>query len=451
MVSPHREEVMRKAGKFLAGVSAIIFLTGSAVPAQASEMDILLKKLVEKKILTEQEAREVRSEVQQEVTKEQAASGEPLQAAETKQEKEQLKAAVKDALPAWVKNTTWAGDFRLRHESQFRDPAKPRNRERMRARFGFTTKPWNELEVGVRLGTGASGDPVAPNQSFTNTFDKKAVFIDKAYAKYSPAPWVVLSGGKIENPFYTNTELVWDADVTPEGAVAQFKTPESLPLPMRETFPTKLFATVGAFPISELSNDNGDPAVFGFQVGKEVGLPHGFSWTESIAYYDLTAIKTKRTSDINQVSAPSGNSTDGPAAAPVYRDDFNILDVQGRLGVPPVFGQPVVVLGNYVLNTVASDDDTAWQAGLKVGKVTEKLGSWEAAYYYKRVESDALFGAITDSDFGGGGTNHKGHKLGLRVGLNKYAEAGVSYSRTDEIDGTQNKLNTLQVDASVKY
>jgi hypothetical protein len=417
----------------LLSVVTLIGVLFSSVPAHAAtEMDLLLKKLVEKNILTEQEAAEVKAEVKEEAAR-------------------SAKAPPPSPGGNWLANTKWAGDLRLRHETQFREPAKDRNRERFRARFGFTTKPWEPLELGVRLATGASGDPVSTNQSFTGTFDKKAVFIDKAYAKYTAAPWAALIGGKMDNPFAVNSELVWDGDVTPEGVAAQFKAPEALRLPFQETFPSVIFLNIGAFPVSEINGDYGDPAVFGFQIGKEVKFPRGFSWYSSIAYYDFTAVKGKRTSDINQVTAPSGNTTLGPAAAPVYRDDFNLVDVQGNLGLPPIFGQPVVLIGNLVHNTEAADDDTAWHAGLKVGKVTEKLGSWEAGYFYKQVPSDALFGAITDSDFGGGGTNHEGHKLGVRMGLNKYAEAGISYSRTDEVDGAQNRVNTLQVDAILKY
>ncbi len=416
-----------------------VFFVSYAVPVQASEMDILLRKLVEKKVLTEQEAQEVRGEVEQEVAR------------SAKFEKEDVKETVKK-IPGgtWLEKTKWAGDLRLRHESQLREPAADRHRERFRLRFGFTTKPWDQMEVGVRLATGASGDPVSTNQSFTGTFDKKAVFIDRAYAKYTPWPWFNLVGGKMEIPFDTATEIFWDGDLTPEGVAVQFKTPEPLPF-FKETFPTKLFANVGAFQISELSDDAGDPAMFGFQVGKETGLPRGLVWTSSIGYYDITAVRGKRTSDITQVSAPSGNSTDGPVAAPVYRYDFNPLDIQGKLLIPDILGQQVVLIGDFVHNPVAEDDNGAWQAGIKVGKVTEKMGSWESSYYYKRVEPDAIFGAITDSDFGAGGSNHHGHRVGLRVGLSKWTEAGITYYRTDEIEGAQNKVDTLQVDASVKY
>ena len=36
---------------------------------------------------------------------------------------------------------------------------------------------------------------------------------------------------------------------------------------------------------------------------------------------------------------------------------------------------------------------------------------WEATYLYKDVEKNAVFGALVNSDFGGGGTDHKGHQM----------------------------------------
>ncbi|MCM8794205.1 MAG: putative porin [Candidatus Omnitrophica bacterium] len=417
------------------------FFAFSAAPVQASEMDILLRKLVEKGILTQEEAREVKEEVRQEVAQEkEAVAAAPVQA----------KKPVQEDLPGWVRNTAWAGDLRLRHETQFRKPAEDRSRERFRLRFGFTTKPWDPLEIGVRLATGASGDPVSTNQSFTSTFDKKSVFIDKAYVAYTPWKGISLTGGKMEIPFYAPTQIVWDSDVTPEGAAIQLRSAGPLPL-FQENLPTTPFLNIGAFQISELNGDAGDPAMFGVQLGKETQLPGGFTWTSAVAYYEMTGVEDKRISDITQAGAPSGNSTAGPAGAPVYRYDYDVVDFLGKLEIPDILGRPVALIGNGVFNPGAEENNSAWQAGVKVGKVSGKLGSWELSYFYKKVEPDAVLGAITDSDFGGGGTNHQGHSVGARIGLNKYADLGVTYHNAREVNGAENDVDTLQIDSNLKF
>lgn len=335
----------------------------------------------------------------------------------------------------------WSGDLRLRHETQRREPATDRNRERVRLRFGFTTKPWDPLELGVRLTTGASGDPVSTNQSFGSSFDRKPILLDRAYAKYTPWEWMALTGGKMENPFHTVSETVWDADVTPEGGALQLKCPSSAPV--------KPFLNFGAFQISELNSDAGDPALFGIQGGVDVALPLGISWKPSVAYYDFTAIQGTTTANVT--NSPAGNSTVTEGAAAKFRDDFNVVALASTLQLPGIAGRPVGLLADWTHNHEAQDDGGAWTAGLEVGKVTEKLGSWKVSYAYKRVEPDASLGAITDSDFGGGGTNHQGHRMGLQVGLNKWASLALTYIRTDEVEGSQNKVDTFQADANLKF
>src|SRR3989338_3083119 len=379
--------------------AVLVAVVGLTPPAWASEnemMDALIHKLVKKCVLTREDAREIREEVAEE-----AVVMAKARAAETKDTVKKMKGG------SWLDKVKWGGDFRLRHETQKREPAQDRTRERMRLRFGFTATPTDELEIGVRLATGASGDPVSTNQSFSATFDKKAVFIDKPSATYGPLTWLSLTGGKMENPFQTS-DIVWDGDVTPEGAVVQWQMPGE-----RTVRP---FATVGAFQISELSADTGDPGLFAGQVGADVALPfgEGWAWQPSVAYYD-------------------------------------VLSVLNNVKLGQWFGAPVAAFGDWTTNGGAGDHNGAWQVGLGVGKVTDKFGSWKAGYAYKRLESDATFGALTDSDFGTGGTNHKGHIMCVTMGLNKYANVGLKYLRTDEIAGSQAHNDTFQADLQMKF
>lgn len=426
---------------WIAILGAVVALAPPTPAWAVSETDLLIKKLVEKRILTQQEADEIRQDVAKESAAQVAA---PTSSPD-------LKEAIKK-MPGggWLETVKWGGDLRLRHETQLREPAADRSRERFRLRVGFTAKPWDPLELGVRLATGASGDPVSTNQSFTGTFDKKSVFIDKAYAKYAPGHGVALTGGKMDIPFDTAPEsLIWDSDVTPEGVVVQWKSPTAI-----WNGWLRPFLALGAFQIAELANDTGDPAVFVAQTGAEVALPAGLAWQPSLAYYDFTAIEARRTSDVT--NAPAGNSTDGAAAAARFRYDYNVATLTNKLTLPVVFGRPVALISDLAINTGAADNNTGWLAGLEIGTVTELLGSWRAYYYYKRLEADSVFGAITDGDFGAGGTNHQGHILGVQMGLNRHASLGLKYFRTDEINDSnsqsaQNRVDTLQADLLMKF
>ena len=418
-------------------------------PAWAGEnemMDALIHKLVDKGVLTREEAREIRQEVAEEIGK----SGKSREA--------DAKDLMKKEMSNMIANAKWSGDLRLRHETQRREPAVDRSRERFRLRLGFTTKPVDPLEIGVRIATGASGDPVSTNQSFTNTFDKKAVFFDMAYAKYSPFKWANFIGGKMENPFVTIPEnIVWDGDVTPEGVAMQLKSQKPVPI-LDRWLPVTPFLNAGGFVISELSNDAGDPALFGFQSGIDVELPWWQAiFQPSVAYYNFSGIKGVTTANV--ANSPAGNTTITEGASRKFATDYDIVAWQSKLSIPSLFGQPVNVLADYTFNNEENqtsdeanvDDGAGYVAGVEVGKVTEKFGSWKAYYFRKWLESDAAFGAIADSDFGAGGTNHKGHIFGVQMGLNKWASVGLRYLRTDEIEGTQNRVDTLQADTVVKF
>lgn len=429
---------MKRSTRFFALVLSVFFVASSK-PALASETDALLNKLVEKKILTAEEAQEVRNEMAKE-----SGPQAKMQEADTKD------VVKKMAGGAWLDQVKWSGDLRLRHETQFRDPSVVRNRERFRLRFGFTAKPWDPLAIGVRLATGASGDPVSANQSFTSTFDKKAIFVDRAYGRYTPWPWVNLVGGKMDIPFETSSSegTVWDYDVTPEGVAIQLKSPESVP-GLKSVVPVQPFVNLAAFQISELNADSGDPGLLGAQVGANVDLPWGMTFHPSAAYYDFTAIKNRKTSNVT--NAPAGNSTVTEGSATKFLNDYDVVNIVGKLSIPEIFSQPVLLVGDWAHNTHAKDNINGWMAGLEVGQVTERIGSWKGFYYFKRLEPDAVFGAIADSDFGAGGTNHFGHIFGVEMGLNKWASAKVKYFRTDEINGTQNRNDTLQADLQMKF
>ncbi|MCM8811430.1 MAG: putative porin [Candidatus Omnitrophica bacterium] len=412
----------------------------SAWAGENEMMDALIHKLVEKGVLTREEGWEIKKEVAEEAAG--MAKG---------RESEAKDAASKMAGGSWLKTVKWKGDLRLRHETQKR-AGTDRLRERFRLRFGFTAKPIEPLEIGVRLATGTSGDPVSTNQSFDTSFDKKAIFVDQAYATYKALEWLSVTGGKMENPYWLLPEgLVWDSDVTPEGAVVQLKSPTPLPI-LDEFVKVTPFASAGGYVIDEISGDEGDPGLFGYQGGATVeGLPFDAKWTTAIAYYDYTGIDGRRTSDITNATA--GNSTSGSAAIPIFGNDYDLVNVSSELKIPLPFEcvPQMVLMGDFVHNPTAQDHQSGHMVGVNLGKVTDKLGSWEAFYHWKYLEPDAVFGALTDSDFGGGGTNHRGHIMGARMGLNKYAAVSVKYFRTEEVRGTNAHVDTLQADLQLKY
>ena len=414
-------------------------LTGAA---RADQVDILLRKLVEKNVLTQKEADEVRSET-----------------------REEFKKDVAKASPEWVNKIKLSGDIRLRHDYMDRTAATDRNRERIRLRLGLEGKVSDELKAGVRLTTGTNLDPVAPNQSFQDVFDKKDIFIDLAYLEYTPKiygldEWGIrVLGGKFENPFYY-TSLVWDPDLTPEGMALQIA-----PKGWGDLEP---FVTAGIFPVDEAGGSSDDPTLFGLQGGTGWSVSPNNSneflrklkVKAGVGYYDYANLKTGIDADGSTVTAFGNTKTSSVTTSVItYNADYNELDLVGEIGsvipgtLPVVSGQPFKVQGDFVQNIAMGHDKQSqgWQLGGKIGKA-DKPKAWEAGYLYQELESDAVVGRFTDSDFGDvGGTNRHGHVLQFAVGTLKDSMLGAKYYAVSELDGAKARTGRLQVDWLTKF
>jgi hypothetical protein len=97
-----------------------------------------------------------------------------------------------------------------------------RNRERIRLRLAADFQLAGGFFGGVQLQTTQAAD--SGNQSFGDSstgaagFGNYNIYISRAYVGWNANDWLTLVGGKQPNPFYT-TDLVWDADINPDGFV----------------------------------------------------------------------------------------------------------------------------------------------------------------------------------------------------------------------------------------
>jgi hypothetical protein len=114
---------------------------------------------------------------------------------------------------------------------------------------------------------------------------------------------------------------------------------------------------------------------------------------------------------------------------------------------------PVSIFGNVIQNTVAStSEDEGWLIGFKLNKC-KAPGSWDFRWNYRDLEADAVLGAFSDSDFIGGGTDGKGHELGLNYQLTKNVQAGLTYfvNERDRGSGSDDDYRRLQADLQFKF
>lgn len=80
-----------------------------------------------------------------------------------------------------------------------------------------------------------------------------------------------------------------------------------------------------------------------------------------------------------------------------------------------------------------------------------KKGDWQVYGAYKRLGSDAVVDAYTDSDFHLGGTDAKGWILGGNYGLDKNAWLSVRWLSANEITGLPLAIDVLMLDLNAKF
>src|SRR6266850_2798182 len=204
------------ARKFILTAIAASFLLGPMSILHAQDAGALLDLLVRKKIITDQDAEEVRAEL----TKEAAATS-----------------GGKWKLSTPITELELYGDARVRYE--YRGSMRPddvagnpedwqeRERERYRLRIGLRGTLADDWFFGVRLET--SNKRNSTNVTFggdggTGPFakDDDGMFVGQAYLGYKGIHDVTLTVGRMPQPLVT-TLMTWDADINPEGMAEQWK------------------------------------------------------------------------------------------------------------------------------------------------------------------------------------------------------------------------------------
>ncbi len=361
----------------------------------------------------------------------------------------------------WAERTVIKGDFRYRHEyiSDKSSNSIERNRQRIRARIGLYSKVQDDLDVGFRIATSEAStaeegaDPRSTNQTLTNAFSKKSIWLDMAYVDWHPMDIAGLNteglhliAGKMENPFYTagKEQLIFDSDLTPEGGAVKYEKKFS-------DLNLKLFGNIGGFWVQERSSDV-DTSLWGFQGGFSQKLfADALEITGGLSLYAFGSIEDQRTLYTSTNSSGNTFYYFGAGGAREYQKDYDILNpfVEAKFNV---FNMPVSVYGDFARNATPNDN-FAGLVGCKINKAKDP-NTWEAFYNYREVQPDAVLGAFTDSDFGNGLTGVKGHKFGFKYQLTKNVDIGTTLilSKIDMHAQSRNRVvNRLNLSSNVPF
>lgn len=397
-----------------------------------------------------------------------------------------------------INNIKLNGDFRYRFEYIHQDPRSfsqlgvrgpffrpeeddSRDRHRIRLRAGVDWTINEQVTVSGRLATTMNADNVSTNQTLDDAFAKKDVWLDAAFFDFHPnaVPGLKIFGGKMNNPFYTpgKTQMIWDQDLTPEGLAATYtntmmKDPTSkVGALIYRPRKWELGAAAAYSIVDERALD-----IDGYMLGIQGTAKYNFEEDGSknvmagLSYYNFRHIDgfpPLFSATDNFGNALSKAILNGNA---LYANDFNIAEGFAELTIP-VWNRPLNVYGDIAYNLAeidkSFDDDTgrlAWAVGLSYGRCVA-ANSWAVRYEYRDVERDAVVGAFTDSDFGGGGTNSRGHILGAEYMLLKNTRLAMTYFMNDNVGSDALRLvpvfgprenidgpyRRLQVDLNFKF
>lgn len=320
------------------------------------------------------------------------------------------------------------GDLRFRFENaKTKDGSDAVDRYRIRARVKLDSQVSEKTKVTMQFASGTNDGTsiTSTNQDLgadPADFANKPFEIDMAYFDHTISEGLVVTAGKMKNPYIRpgKSDLMWDSDVTPEGIALVYKQ-----------------GIINAN-LSEMQVERGKSStnyeLVAAQLGVDLELGAG-QFKFGVGNFTYTDTK-----DVVLFGSAKGNSTVGTAPNEYYANNYKISQVFLEYGME-MSGLPVVFFADYIQNAEAEENNTGYLAGFKVGKA-KKQGTWSAQVVYRMLEKDATIGRFTDGDFGGGGTDVQGSKVGLSYAMSDKGTVGLThYMNEKTISDEANKLD----------
>jgi polyhydroxyalkanoate synthesis regulator phasin len=413
------------------------------------------------------------------------------------------------ALPDWVKRMRWYGDMRVRGQgdlfasdnipnsyidfqrvnaaggigkagvSAFTNTTEERERARVRLRLGFETNLGYGWIMGARLTSGTLADPISTNQTLGNTGNRYQLGIDMAYLEWTGNSstgrhTLDLSAGRIRNPWFTASDLVYDQDLMFEGVAANYR----LGLVRDDPYTHFAFATVGAFPIQELELAD-DKWLLGGQLGLDWKFSGGSRFRMGTGYYKYSHISGRRNlfeSTLLDYTAPQflargntvfdiRNDNDPTTNLFALAADYELANASMAFDWRIAPNYRVSFAADYVQNIgydearilartgfAVDERNVGYQAEVGFGSNSmAQAHAWRVVVGYRYVERDAVLDAFTDSDFRLGGTDVKGYTIGIDYSLTPRVMARLRYLSGNEIDYAPLGIDVVQLDLSASF
>lgn len=395
----------------IAAATTAALMLGFGANAFADSTYDLVQALVDKGILTEEEAL-------------------PLlkgREADIKTADEKVKKSTRLGISDVIDNATLYGDIRVRGEYRDgKDQQSPavkdeRTRGRYKLTFGIKTKADDFYsDLAFAMGPGGRSDNATFGGS-NGANNKETLYVKRAMVGWNVADWLAIEAGRVANPLYT-TPMVWDGDLTFEGLV------EKVNYSMGDIdFFGNFVQSQYQGDRKNYSNSGGSRTtneILAFQGGAKFKISDTVSAKAALTYTTFT----NGNGNGSNFAPNAGNSATIFTGSGTSVNDIKTLELPAEIDFKTGGDISYKVFGDYVYNIDGSDrkdaacvvnpaicnagtDDDAWLLGVgidsKKAKKAQK-GDWNAKLWYQDVGVYALDPNAVDSDFFDSRVNMKG-------------------------------------------
>jgi hypothetical protein len=484
-------------------------LIAGAITTRAQDAGALLDLLVKKRLITDQEAEEVRGELVKDVAS---------------------TAAGKLKLSTPITEIELYGDMRMRYEVRTGQAGAPdtitppgentqRNRARYRLRLGLRGTLADDWFFGLRLETSSnsrSTNVTFGDEASGGPFSKGSdgINVGQAYLGYKGFRDITLTAGRMPNPLIT-TSMIWDADINPEGIAEQWKHTFNLSFGGGQTSaaadtskdgksvapllsePHKIsidvFANFAQFVYDDSNPEdpvgpravsggrlvpNTDAYMLAWQIGAKVNFTKDIYLQFAPTLYNYTG--NGDTFNVFFSGDPNFRRTVNGVTTIISPNQTGINSLL-VFDMPAEFGWkigeiPMRIFGDFATNFEADarataaghpdkgDQRYAYQIGLGIGKIKQKR-DWQLEAFYQHVEQFAVDPNLVDSDIYDSRVNMEGFAVRAGYALSDAVTFNLTYGYGEQIDrdlGTGGvgdaftinplrKYSIFQADLNVKF
>ena len=423
------------------------------------------------------------------------------------------------ALPDWLNRIAIYGDVTIRFQSDRYDSAnapvqnidagfgqsqgntldstEARDRFRVRGRLGIDAKTSEDVKAGVRIvTTGPNEDPYNPTSEYFDVGQygqRYSANFDLAYMKWNIVPWLSLSGGRVENPYF-GTDAVWARDYTFDGA--HFR------LNPRLSESWSSFTTAGAYWLESTSTAPGKSSnnawMYAAQTGLDASWMDHSTFTLAASYFDFENLEGKLNPALpagNTIYANTAvpftkpgntmfniNFLSNTNAPPVYAlaSKFKVLDAIARYEYGGLEPMRIGLTGEFIRNLGFDANEIARRIGLaalglppdrtgatglqrprvngylaelKIGaRDIVHRGDWNGFTGYRRLERDSTVAEFSSADYRLGGTDQAASYFGVGYGLTDSISFLARYISAKSLDlGPTYNIDTWLIDLQTRF